>query len=636
MNCNSIRKLFVLFLTLFLSVQLFGQKDKYRLAEAPRWVKKIDSYHSAQPSQGQTEGYYYLLINHQKNIEEETNYSEYSVKVLNQSGIQEVSDIFLSFDPSYQEFIFHRFEIIRDGEIINKLNQSEIKVLQREENSERFLYDGRLSIGLNLTDVRVGDIIEYAYSKKGYNPVFEGKFSDKIYLEYSSPIDRYYYKVIANSLSGLNVQTHNGAQEPAISEMEGAITYTWNLKKLESKITDRNYPSWIDPYQFVEISEYESWGEVNNWALNYYSLNDKDKRTLKDLRSTEFKGGNQEEQIMKIIRFVQDEIRYLGFESGLNSHKPHSPIKVYNQRFGDCKDKSFLLSQLLQSIGVEAYPVLVNTVTTKSLNSVLPTPNAFDHCITQLRYKGTSHFIDPTIQNQGGTLSDYSSPNYHYGLVLKDGVKKLESIPVNENSETRVEEYFVLNGVGGVAEMYVNTVYSGSDADSQRSYFASSGLNNIQNNYLDYYSKLYPEIVIKNPIEFIDDRDQNKIVVTESYTINNFWIDNEQNEGQVYCEFYPLTLESYVNINKSLNRSLPYYISYPLNYHHKIKVDLPQEWNASSENLEIKSDSYHYNYSVTYSNEVLDINHSYRTFTDHIKSDDMREFKSDHDKILGN
>ena len=48
------------------------------------------------------------------------------------------------------------------------------------------------------------------------------------------------------------------------------------------------------------------------------------------------------------VNFVQNEIRYMGIETGKYSHKANSPEKVFKQRYGDCKDKSLLLASILK------------------------------------------------------------------------------------------------------------------------------------------------------------------------------------------------------------------------------------------------------------------------------------------------
>ena len=53
-------------------------------------------------------------------------------------------------------------------------------------------------------------------------------------------------------------------------------------------------------------------------------------------------------RVLRALRFVQDEVRYLGVEIGVNSHVPYPPATVMKRRFGDCKDKVLLLMTMLR------------------------------------------------------------------------------------------------------------------------------------------------------------------------------------------------------------------------------------------------------------------------------------------------
>jgi hypothetical protein len=96
--------------------------------------------------------------------------------VVNNVGVQNASEINISFDPAYETISFHFIRIIRNGEIINKYKEKEIKVIQREDNLESKIYDGSLTAYLSLSDIRLGDIIEYSYTIKGRNPIFNNKY----------------------------------------------------------------------------------------------------------------------------------------------------------------------------------------------------------------------------------------------------------------------------------------------------------------------------------------------------------------------------------------------------------------------------------------------------------------------------
>ncbi|MEL7004430.1 MAG: DUF3857 domain-containing protein, partial [Bacteroidota bacterium] len=534
------------------------------ISDAPAWIDKI-SVDSETEIKEDTYGYYYLLVDRQENTSRSSYYGHYAFKVLSNNGIESMSDISVSYDPSYQNLQFHSAQIIRNGETINKLKKSEIKTFQRESGMDRHLYDGRLSAVINLSDVRVGDIVEYSYSINGYNPVNEGHFFDKIYFNYGLPTGQIYQKLMIPESRNLEFKYRNDAPKANEEVRNGNKIYTWDIKNIPALITDSNYPAWHDPYEHVMITDFESWEEVTNWALKNYTLTASEKARLKEKINGQFDVNDKQKAVEDIIRFVQDEVRYLGFESGLNSYKPHSPELIMDQRFGDCKDKSFLLSSALQLIGVESHPVLVNSSINKDIKEQLPSPSAFDHCIVKIKYDSKTFFIDPTINNQGGALGNYYFPDYHSGLVIEKGSAYLEKFPIPVKSKTEVIEEFFIEEIGGSATLKISTTYHGASADSQRGYFSSSGLESIKKNYETFYSNLYPDISSLSDITFEDQREENKFIVKEEYYIETFWNPYSEDEGIIYAEVYPLSLEDYVNVTQSSRRDAPYAIPNRLN-----------------------------------------------------------------------
>src|SRR5262249_46223415 len=129
------------------------------------------------------------------------------------------------------------------------------------------------------------------------------------------------------------------------------------------------------------------------------------------------------------LRFVQDEVRYLGFEEGVMGHMPHDPFLVFQRRFGDCKDKTFLLHFLLHLMGISSTPVLVDISAGKALTEMLPTPFAFNHIILRITIDDVDYWVDPTISLQGGSLVKNYFPNYYWGLPLAKGTSSLVPLP---------------------------------------------------------------------------------------------------------------------------------------------------------------------------------------------------------------
>jgi hypothetical protein len=79
--------------------------------------------------------------------------------------------------------------------------------------------------------------------------------------------------------------------------------------------------------------------------------------------------------------YAARDVRYVAIALGIGGWKPHTPAFVAANKFGDCKDKSFLLRAILDTWGVPSYPVLVRTHARGPVEPRAPTFGQFDHMI---------------------------------------------------------------------------------------------------------------------------------------------------------------------------------------------------------------------------------------------------------------
>lgn len=603
---------------------------------SPNWIKKQQIDLTINESKLPTGSSYYLLIDRQINLKVNTSYYHFAYKILSHDGVQEMADLSFEFNPEFQGLSIHNITVHRGNSSIDKLKTAEIKTIQREQSMDRYLYDGSQTAIINLTDIRVGDIVEYDYSIQGVNPVFEGHYSEYFYFDYSSPYGKLFQRLIAPLNATLYLHYGNGAVTPHIQTYQNAKEYTWLLNDVDAVIADNNAPSWYDPYRYVVITDFKDWKGVVDWAEKQFSTQDIQMNTLKKKVPKDFFEGATEEKIGKAIRFVQDEVRYLGFENGVHSHKPHDPVQVFDQRFGDCKDKSLLLSSIIKLQGYEAYPVLVSTSMRDHIASEPPTLGIFNHCVVEVIYDGKSIFIDPTINNQGGSLSSTYFPTYSKGLIIKKGNEHLNNLEANSLGETVEEQYFELAEIGGGASLKIRTTYAGVEADVQRSEFGSKDIETIQKSYLSFYGNLYPDITVSDKIKIIDSREENVLTIEEFYSIPTFWKPNPDVENQIYCELYPQSIENFLNVSKLTNRKAPYKITYPLSYKHITKVKLPEPWSIEPDEKDIESEYYSYSHSISYEDEEITINHHYRTKKEEIPIEYTSQFVEDHQVMRNN
>src|SRR5206468_8365093 len=217
-------------------------------------------------------------------------------------------------------------------------------------------------------------------------------------LAYGVPVYRLHYKLFVPLNKSVDIKNNGTSLKPSVAIGNIGTAYNWNLFNTHALQEEDKLPSWYDIYPVVMVSEFKSWKEVNDWAVTLFPFSSSLSPMLQKLVDGWKKKYNADDQrLSAALHFVQDEIRYMGIEMGKNSYKPHSPDRVMQQRFGDCKDKSYLLCTLLQAMNIEASPVLISTSYKKTITNWLPSPALFDHCNVRVQLEGKTFWFDPTI-----------------------------------------------------------------------------------------------------------------------------------------------------------------------------------------------------------------------------------------------
>lgn len=636
-NTFSFRILFTLFFLFNLS---FGVAQ-IETSNTPQWVVNQD--YEANPNIETNEisyGLLTLLNDEQIHIPKQERFFRYVRKITDNVGVQDGSSVSIDYDPTYQQLFMHDITVIRQGKQINKLNVNDFQTIRKESNSENYIYDGSLNAIANLADIRNGDILDFSYTIKGFNPIHGDHFSGVTILNDYQPVGKINYYLI--SKKKLIYKAVNTDIEPKISSYNGYKTYNWQANLTETPNFEDNLPSWYLAYKNVFVSDFETWDDVVNWALGIYKDNSNLSQELKTKINNiknDFKFERQ--RIKATLKFVQEDIRYLGLESGIGAYKPFTPNKVFKQRFGDCKDKSWLMVTMLRNMGVEAYPVLINSAYGESLHQFLPSPKVFDHVVVKVVDSFDNHlYYDPTISNQYGNYKDISFPDYGKALVIKPGVDSLEKI--NSNSKDLVEVYdiFDLPKVGGPGTLNTTTVYRDSEADIMRARYKSSSISSISKDFKSYYDGFYEGVeVLKDPV-FIDDTIDNKITVEESYKINEIWSTMDLDKNNLAVEVSPYSIFDVFLSPDDKERKTPFALYYPTHKKHNITIKLPKRWNITKDDINInsKSFSFSFNSKMNPSQNILYLNYEYQNKNSFVNPEDFKDYYTkikEMEKVIG-
>src|SRR6185503_725864 len=189
------------------------------------------------------------------------------------------------------------------------------------------------------------------------------------------PVHQLKVRLVWPSARSIQIRNANIEIEPTVVQNGNESEYTWNRREVAAISVDDATPGWYDPYPAVNLSEFQTWSDVVQWALPLYGpSNNIPPELLSKIHKWQSDFSTPEQRTEAALRFVQDEIRYLGIELGRYSHQPTLPAKVFARRFGDCKDKTLLLVTILKEMGLDATPALVNSVKGRLLDRQQPSP----------------------------------------------------------------------------------------------------------------------------------------------------------------------------------------------------------------------------------------------------------------------
>src|SRR6218665_1108808 len=537
-------KLLVAFLILF-APGVFSQGSWQALR--PSWITPVTTDFTEEIKQGSvSEGYYYFFADRQIDVPSKTYYTHFAVKLFNSDGVDSESKLNFSYNPSYQKLKIHSVRIHRGTEVINKLGDARYSELQREEDLENNLYKGRMTVSLILTNVKVGDIIEFDYSVTGDNPIFNNKFSYSFYLNSYYDTRLKFCKIRYNEASRFQIHYANDSIAPQTLVRGNIRELVWDLRNVKGLRTEASMPAFFEAYNLVEISEYNNWAEVARWGAAISKVENTEVKELSPFLKSLDSIPDLKAKIMSCLRYTQDNIRYFGVEIGENSHRPKPVEKIVKEGYGDCKDKTSLFCYLLRKIGVEAFPVFVNSELRLGLRHALPSDRQFDHVITMLRLDGSNYFFDPTITYQRGSMSTTFFPDYGYGLVLTDSTRYLTRLHHKGIFDIHVTEDFRMNNMDGDCDLLVTSTYLGYDADEMRQWFTTSNTGEIRKSYLNFYEKKFGELDTAFDLAIHDDEHKNKFETTESYHLKNLW-DRSGSGDEVRAEFNAHTILDMVN-----------------------------------------------------------------------------------------
>lgn len=601
-------------------------KVSFDIGSVPSWVKPIEPGSDVSVGADNT-GMVYLLADRQENLQRNAFYYREVRKIISEKGIESGASIAARFNPRYEKLIFNSIKVTRNGTVSNRLDRSRIEVVPREKDQDRSIYDPSLSARMVLDDVRVGDVVEFAITVEGANPLNRGKYSKLYLLQWEAMVVRNVLRLIYSADRKLAFQSINGARDPAVSTNNGITEMWYEDHNVPGRTIEDDVPDDYEPRQLLEVSEFHTWTEVAGWAMPFFEI--------EPARSSEFSAeveklraiSDPEQRVVTALQFVQDEIRYVKLATWFTARRLSSPDETLRRRIANHGDKALLLVALLRAVQIDAAPALASGTFWGTIRKFLPAAAVLDSVIVQARLGESTFWLNPAATDQRGPLSQRYVRPYGYVLVVRPSTSDLTPLktPAGSFPVEKIVENYRISLPGKIAELEVISEYQGLAADRTRAFFRENTREEIQRRYLEYYNRSFPDAKMQKAPWYEELPGENACRVTESYTVPRLWqLSDDKSRYSSYLQ--PLEMYSALGSTISPQRQDPFRLEYPNTVYEEMNIEMFEDWPLTAESTTINNEFFRLRDEPAANGSNVQLRFSYEALKDRVEVADIEKF----------
>ena len=441
-----------------------------------------------------------------------------ATKVLKPAGKDE-THLFVHIDPLRSVKNLKGWHIESDG-TLNGLKKEYVVVVGFAEAAG--YYDDSKTLTAIFPDVESGDLVAFEYDVDE-KPSWEGFYGQFIFQSDLPVVATAFELTIP---VGWEIRTSGQHLDPVTASVE-ANKSKWTSNSLSYRAEEPYMPDWSSQSRRIQYScfkqdEIESkgfnnWNDVSKWVRSIY-----DRDTGKDANLAELiariksESSTPHEKLLKVAKWIQDNIRYVAVELGLGRFQPRTPALTLSNKYGDCKDKSELMRAILAGLDIPSQPALA--MIGEPVDENFPSPAQFNHVILAIPINNINSSPDFNNAAVAGWLYfDPTDPvttvgnlptNLHGTKVLNiahsdSGLVQLPKLP----AEQRHRKYFARVQLLGDYSLNAQIRISdyGNRAAESRLYWRSTS----EKDQADWLKKYYSGHISKVILTEFERHDQN-------------------------------------------------------------------------------------------------------------------------------
>ena len=356
-------------------------------------------------------------------------YLDYRLKILKPEALA-LGNLTAAWQPEGGSVTVHAVKIIRDGTVIDVLDKTKFRVIEREQNLDEASLDGFLSAILQVPGLQVGDTFEFAATVVSHDKTL-GDFSFGLgQLPTTGTKGAFRYRVIWPENEHLYWQTTKDIPPPPVHTANGVNEISIELRDPAGSVATDGAPSRYNLRRLIEYTGFDSWNDLSKRMYPVFEASE----TLKpgspiqaEIDRIKAASADPATRMQMALSLVEDRIRYVYVGLNGENYRPASVDEAWERKYGDCKSKTVLLLAILHGLDIQAEAVLANAGGGDGLNEWLANPMLFNHVLVRARIGDKSYWLDGT--RAGDThLDQIPPPLFRWVLPIRAEGAPLEEI----------------------------------------------------------------------------------------------------------------------------------------------------------------------------------------------------------------
>ncbi|MGB6230496.1 MAG: DUF3857 domain-containing protein [Litorimonas sp.] len=594
--------------------------DYVRLAPRPDWVVPVSVPETLDAESADGRERVWPLVDSQTRFarDDAALSYRYVVDLLSSSAVEDEGTISLDFDPLYEQLDLNHVRLTRDGRELNAIDLSEAMVFRTETDRDQMIFNGTLTFSMPILDLRVGDRLDVAYTRSGRNPAVGKSVFARRSFDSTSDVKRRFVRVVVPSSQAIFTRSIEDVVEPEVTRQAGWTTYLWDAPDPQQPDYDRDVPAWTYLRPTFELSSFETWGDVGDLFAPSYAVNAAARAAVADIvADIAAEHDTPKARTRAALDWVQTHIRYVGLELGEGGFVPRQPERVLRRRFGDCKDVTVLLLALLDGLGIEADPILVNMDERGGEFLGLPNPYAFDHVKVVAEIDGALYPLDATRNPQTGTLDTMEKGDIASGLRMGEGGSAIVELPSSDYAfrEIVTETFDLVSDPDAILYTLVMEEY-GEDADATLSWIASDGEADVVDGYVRYLRDIYPTLESDGMVQIETDASAAMTRLTFEFRLPGYGGD-----GREKLETRAFQILGVTPSFEGGSRTAPFALNHPERVRHVRTYVGDNGYSFTAQSRVVETDAFRFEMEDIVDGRTLTEDYRWISKTDHIVAD---------------